>query len=233
MHNNVLITAPSEHVISRVLGVGLSNETRVRTIRNVFAPHALQNTLPVKDDAKIRRILVIADSLGERRKGIETAVNAVRLAAQQHPGELELHVVGGTSDALEELSRKNDLPVHFHGHIFEIEKLAEIYRQCDLLLTCSTEDNWPNILVEACSFGMTPVVGPGHGCEEFVKAYRNGHVSKSYAPKDFAAEITVASRTLGHRDAEQSSIREKVIYDHSAQKIADTFVNLFEREVLN
>ncbi len=59
---------------------------------------------------------------------------------------------------------------------------------------CSAEDNWPNILVEAGAYGCASVVGPGHGCEEFVREYDFGEVAEGYSAADFARAVCAAVR---------------------------------------
>jgi glycosyltransferase involved in cell wall biosynthesis len=116
------------------------------------------------------------------------------------------------------LMRQTGLPHEIHGQIRDEAALTKLYAQADVLLTCSNEDNWPNILVEAGAHGCMPIVGPGHGCEEFVRLYQFGEVAKSYTPEAFATVITQALDGLTAEKAAHAV--ERVRADHHPQTVA-------------
>jgi glycosyltransferase involved in cell wall biosynthesis len=93
--------------------------------------------------------------------------------------------------------------------------------ECDIVLTCSNEDNWPNILVEAGSYGCVPVVGPGHGCEEFVRAYGFGEVAKDYSVEAFGAAL-LAALSSTNDETRQPAVKT-IRQDHSPEIVASRF----------
>lgn len=185
-YDNIHISAPSQHVIDTVVNTGIIPSERAHMIRNIYHPE--DEDFSDKQAVK-SHVLLIADSLLERRKGMRLALTALADATEKYDGDLIVHLVGHANDELKQLCAELRINAVFHGRITEHVQLVKLYRNAGILLTCSYEDNWPNILVEAGAYGMVPVVGSGHGCEEFCRAFNIGHVVDDYTPKLFSAEI--------------------------------------------
>jgi glycosyltransferase involved in cell wall biosynthesis len=224
---NVFITAPSSYLITQVLGAGLSHPGRAHAVRNVFVPPRSDQDSFTPELGNAGEVLVIADSLNERRKGTKTAIEAVALASSQLQDKLHLHVVGGAGTGLETLCRAMRVCATFHGRISSMDELATIYKRCGILLTCSGQDNWPNVLVESGTFGAIPVVGPGHGCEEFARWYEMDFVSKDYSAESFAERLVEAARARPTMGPRLSSMIYRIRTEHSASAVRTQFLSLF------
>lgn len=183
---NVRISAPSKFVVDQVIEAGLTSADRGHVIRNIYKP---VDDFRGKKEASKYRLMLIADSLSEKRKGMLLAMDALQLANQRRPSKIETHVVGEASDEIRAEFKRRSITVTFHGRISNHHELVKIYQDCGILLTCSYEDNWPNILVEAGAYGVVPVVGSGHGCEEFCSNFGIGQIVTQYEPEEFAAAI--------------------------------------------
>ncbi|KAF0162027.1 MAG: group 1 glycosyl transferase [Rhodocyclaceae bacterium] len=184
---NVHISAPSKYLVDAVVSTGIISSDRAHVIRNIYHPEDL--FFGDKQNVK-SHVLLVADSLVERRKGMRLALAALGQATAKYTdGNLIVHLVGQMDNELERLCAEHRINAVFHGRIKEHEKLAAVYRNSGILLTCSYEDNWPNVLVEGGAYGVVPVVGSGHGCEEFCSVFGIGHVVADYTPESFSETI--------------------------------------------
>lgn len=185
---NVHLSAPSAFVRDTVVKAGIIPAERAHVLRNTYDPVA-----PFDPDRDFTgRLLVIADSLHEGRKNMPFALDM--LARLHELGAVSFHVdiVGYASPELKDYMASRGVRHSFHGRVTDHGALTRIMQQTDVLLTPSLEDNWPNILVEAGCYGCMPVVGPGHGCAEFVQHFGFGVVAKDYTLDSFTTALISA-----------------------------------------
>jgi len=119
---------------------------------NVFAPRNtewLRETFGIPEDGKV--ILFVADSVGNRRKGIQYLLDA--LGAFRDSSKVTLLSVG---------SGEIEVPGSFRyiriGRIEDDRLLSIIYSSVDVFVIPSVQDNLPNTVLESISCG-TPIVG--------------------------------------------------------------------------
>lgn len=187
---NVHLAAPSRFLVDEAVASGIVPRDRAHVLRNAYFPvkgiHFAHQQRPL-------RIILIADSLWERRKGmmlaIESLAEAARRLRSRSNAEFLVDVVGNANGELRQRLASTGIRYKLHGRISNHARLAALYGSADHVLTCSSEDNWPNILVEAGAYGCFPIVGPGHGCEEFVRWFNAGIVTNDYTRESFAGAI--------------------------------------------
>lgn len=192
LYPNVHLSAPSQFIVDNAIRAGIVPAERAHVLRNAYAP---VDEYEPKTDSKKKSILLIADSFDEQRKGLALAVDSLKIAAQSfsnNNNNVTLHLVGGLDREVIQRLNASDIKVITHGHIKDHATLVKIFKQCEFILSCSYEDNWPNILVEAGSYGCVPIVGKWHGCEEFVNTLGSGYVADSYLPATFSEIIKQA-----------------------------------------
>ncbi|MCQ4321762.1 glycosyltransferase [Stutzerimonas stutzeri] len=230
-HENVHLAAPSAFIVDSAIRSGIVPPHRGHVLRNAYNP-----PLPFEPRGwgDKRSILLIADSFNEQRKGLQLAVDALKLAFSSDKAQayqLELHLVGGMDHQV--ISQLNDLPVRIitHGHIKQHEKLVNIFKQCQFILTCSYEDNWPNILVEAGSYGCLPIVGKWHGCEEFARQFESPYIAESYTPQAFSVVINEALATLPAVTFQrQGQIVDAVRRSHAYSRVAEKYIETMTQD---
>jgi glycosyltransferase involved in cell wall biosynthesis len=229
---NVSLTAPSAHIVNVARQASIVAASKSYVIRNPVDTNSfhLQASRPagLLEPGKFK-VLLIADSSHERRKGFSIALEALnQLPRLLGDTELEVVFVGhGSQESAESLER-NGIKAYAHGHLKDPSQIARVYQSIDSVLSASLEDNWPNILVEAYACGALAIVGPGHGCAEFVTRYGSGTVSDSYMSTDFAraAAYLFNEMSQGHCSY-QTTERAKFSYDHSSNQIANSFLDVY------
>jgi glycosyltransferase involved in cell wall biosynthesis len=191
-YENVHLTAPSAFIVENAIRAGIVPRERAHVLRNAYAPIC---EFEPKIATKSKSILLIADSFDEQRKGLALAVDSLKVSAEtfkETNTDVTLHLVGGLDSEVIKRLDGSGIKIITHGHIKQHEKLVEIFKKCDFILTCSYEDNWPNILVESGSYGCIPIVGKWHGCEEFIQKFELGFIADNYLPEAFARTINTA-----------------------------------------
>lgn len=225
---NVHLIAPSAWLRDRAVTAGIVPRARAHVLRNPYAP-ARAPLLHRKRDPL--RILLIADALHEGRKQMPLALDALaqlvsarRTAGAE--GAVKVDLVGKSDEALLAQLEAMGVPHTAHGRLTDRDRLAQIFARTDLLLTCSNEDNWPNILVEAGAYGAVPVVGPGHGCAEFVQRYNFGQIATDYTPEAFAQAMMRGMECWSEADCTRAL--EKIRADHTPQRAAHEMQSLIK-----
>lgn len=235
-HENVIIVSPSHYLADRIRQLTGCFPDKVRVIRNPYpvsdAPG--RRFLP-KPESAHNKVMVIADSFGERRKNIPLSIDAASAARKKYMKSLELHLVGNPTPEVMDYCRNLDLDIVSHGHVTDPGQLAAIYQTCGILVTCSSDDNWPNVLVEAGVHGTVPVVGPGHGCEEFAREYGLDLVADGYDAESFAKQISRASEWLADPSSEKTITKmiQNITDDHSSEKIGLAYKEITTKLISN
>lgn len=222
---NVHLMAPSKFLVDAAIKSGIVPASRGHVMRNAYRPLMPATTTPASD-APIR-IVLIADSLSEGRKQMLLALQSLVALVDSYDGagpDIFVDVVGKSNPYLEEVLQAGNVPHAIHGRITDHAELSQILVNGDMLVTCSNEDNWPNVLVEAGAYGCMPIVGPGHGCEEFVRFYKFGQVAADYTVGAF---VTALRDGISKRTSEQSAAAAAAIRsDHAPETAAGRFTEI-------
>lgn len=226
---NVHLSAPSAFLTGEAIRADMITEDRAHVLRNAYFP---ANEKPRLAPSPRARIALIADSLSERRKGMPLAVAALACASEElsrgGTGTIPflVDVIGNADHVLHQELTDSGVEFKLHGKVTDHSALVDILSQCDCLLTCSYEDNWPNVLVEAGAYGVLPIVGPGHGCEEFSRYFDIHYVATGYSKNEFATVIVKAieERSLVNRERFAQRVREI----HDPARVADDYASIIK-----
>lgn len=224
---NVHLSAPSHYIVNKAIQSGIIPAQRGHVLRNAYQPIDSQNEPGIQD---VFSLLLIADSFLEERKGIELAVESIKLLCESQQTNNEsfiLHIVGNCEQDIASLLPASGLTLISHGHINKHKELVGIFKQCQYMLTCSYEDNWPNILVEAGAYGCIPITGKGHGCEEFCVKFDCGFVANEQTPEAYAQVLSLAMTAF--RNGTKDQLIEKIRDTHSYIKVADQYTAEFRQ----
>ena len=169
-HPNVSLLTPS-NFLGSAISIPRSLRLKTHVVRNPYKP--VDKELK-KFSAREFDLILIADSLEEKRKGI---ADALRIISRME-SVLNIAIVGKIDYTLRELVRPVAInnSVSLMGNIRNHAELVDLYLESKFIFTPSYEDNWPNILAESGSYGVLPIVFNGHGCQEFVEQLGAGLV---------------------------------------------------------
>lgn len=206
-YKNLQFITPSRWLAERVKESTLFGNHRVSVIpnvldTNVFKPENKQNArknlgLPLYK----KLILFGADNLTNPYKGWDL----LRDALSDDIENAEAVVYGVVpSDLQSQLSLK----LHCMGHISDIQRLVDLYNACDIFVTPSIADNYPNVLIEAMSCGL-PCVGTNVGGIPEIITFPPGCVTSKNNPKELREILVNALNNTFGKDT--FCIREEII----------------------
>lgn len=153
------IQVPSRFVAQTYLGNGIPEQKLLLaaygTDLRCFTPR------PEPDPRRAFR--VICPSGVNLRKGARVLVEAWRKLGWKGA---ELHWVGQPGADTSRLFRPMPQGIIWHPHMNH-EKLAALYRSCDVLILPSFEEGFARVLIEGAASGLALVATPNSGVEEF------------------------------------------------------------------
>lgn len=168
---SLVVVSPSEWLADCARKSTVFQHHRIEVIPNAieldrFRPMAraeAKRALGLREDQVA--ILYGAESHAQLHKGFAHFVQAVRLLSETEgargaiaEGRLVLLLLGHAVKDVQAQFEQTDIPVHACGYVSEDDELARIYSAADLTVISSTEDNFPNMVLESLACG-TPVVG--------------------------------------------------------------------------
>jgi glycosyltransferase involved in cell wall biosynthesis len=138
-------------------------------------------------------------------KGLDVALEAVRLAAEQRPSQIRMLVVGDGPGEADARAMAADC-VHFTGRL-EGAPLQEAYAAGDVFIFPSTTDTFGNVMLEAMASGL-PVLGADVGPTREVLGQGGGWLVPPGRAAAFAALLVrlVDDRELLRRAREEALV---------------------------
>lgn len=208
-YDNLHFLTPSRWLADRVRESALFGNHSVKVVRNVldtdvFKPRNKEEArkrlgLPLEK----KLILFGADNLKSPYKGWPL----LRDALTEPIDGSEAVVYGVVPDGIND---QIGIKMHSMGHIGDIDKLVDLYSACDVFVTPSLADNYPNVLIEAMACGL-PCVGTNvGGIPEIISNGKTGILTFPNNPELLRCAInTVLTNTDGVFD--RSTIRNTIV----------------------
>ena len=204
-------------------------EEKITVLRNGVD----MTTFSERDRARTRQELAIGEaplfvSVGHliARKGHDVAIKTMTRLPEAH---LLIIGTGPARADLEKLSRNLGVSdrVRFLGAVAH-EDLPGFYSAADALILASTQEGWPNVLLEAIACGAPAVAAPVGGCAEVIGDAAAGVVAQSRSPDDFADALkTVLSAPFSRADRRRYA--EKFSWEDTAAKQTKLYCEVSER----
>jgi UDP-glucose:(heptosyl)LPS alpha-1,3-glucosyltransferase len=203
--SKTFIIANSRMVAQEIEGYFSIPSSRMSVIYNgVPAPACVT----LEERASLRRELgmregecaVLFVGSGWRRKGLETALAAVKkAAAHRDPGTMRLWVAGkGNSHTYASSSIK------FLG---PIQKLSRLYAAADLFILPTLYDPFSNASLEALASGLPVITSAANGCAEIIDPDIHGTIIKNPQNVDDFADALIKWQRRLEDPKERAEIR--------------------------
>lgn len=159
---NLTIVTPSNW-LSQQFRESYLGRCRIETIHNGIDLEKFQGD-EEESPSKIKKLLGVA-SVWDERKG----ANYFLRLAQDLADSYQITLVG-VDKKLEAQIQQEKLPITCIGRVSSIDELAQLYREADIFLNPTLQDNFPTVNLEAQACG-TPVItfntgGSGESVEE-------------------------------------------------------------------
>lgn len=213
-YRNLHFLAPSKWLADKVKLSSLFGDHKVEVVRNVLDTHIFiprnksdaRKRLGLPGDKKL--ILFGADNLNSPYKGW----NLLKKALRQPIDGAEVVVYGIIpSDIQSEIGLK----IHAMGHLNNTDELVDLYSACDVFVTPSLADNYPNVLIEALSCGLPCIGTDVGGIPEIIQYDFQGRiVGSSPYEIQLAIEEVLKTEEITNREKRHISIEEANSYKY-------------------
>lgn len=205
--------------------------------RVVNIPNAIDTELFSKKDkmeARIemglpndkRLLLFGCQRITDERKGFRLlvdALNIIKTSNEQLANGVELVIVGGDSEKIQNEVPFNVIPVPY---VSDVRKMITLYNAVDVYVTPSLQDNLPNTIVEAMACGVPCVGFNVGGIPEMIDHKENGYVAEYKNANDFADGIVW---TLSEKyDELCGNARNKAVETYSEEAVARKYTEIYE-----
>ena len=180
-HHHITIVTPSEWLKREVRRSAVARHVRVEVIPNgidtkVFTPmdrEAVRRELGIPADGVY--VLILANRLGERRKGTNFA-SAIASALLKADKRIRIIYAGN----LPEMPGRDDSGrVHYFPYTKDPAMVAKYYAASDFFLFTSTAENFPLTILEAMACGVVVVAFACGGVPEEIIDGETGLINKA------------------------------------------------------
>ncbi len=229
-HPNLSFVAVSNWLAFRCRESYLMESSRMEIIPNAFPVDDFLCDRQPDDSWGVRpgsKVLVIgAARLDDPVKGFDQLIAIMRHIATSKPqlaSRLHLLLYGAIRN--EALLRDIAIPYTFIGPVNGTDRLNDIYRHADVVLSTSRYETLPGTLIEGQASGCVPVTFGNGGQPDIVDHLRTGYIADYLSPESFAEGIEWAiDAPITRHD-----LHEEVRGLFSANNVAHAFISLFTR----
>lgn len=206
-YKNLRFLTPSRWLADRVQESALFGNHDVAVARNVLDTEMFKlvdknearNRLGLPLDKKL--ILFGADNVFSPYKGWPLLREAL-----SRPIDGVEAVIYGMAPA--NLQAQIGIKLHSMGHISDISRLIDLYNACDVFVTPSLADNYPNVLIEAMACGL-PCIGTNVGGIPEIISSPHGYLVTTNESNELGATIKKVLNCTSIRDS--ALIREEIV----------------------
>lgn len=205
--NNVHFIAPSNWMANLVSKSPIAEGLAVSTISNIVNIFPKNRNSQVKDN-QIKKFVFVSSNINDSYKGFRVLNRALELIDRKVLEKIEFTFVGkGNLPGLSPNLKIN------HKKFLSQYELSEEYCEADALVLPSTQDNLPNVMIEALLYGL-PIIGSSvGGITETLKKF-NLPLCESGNASDLAKQLTLFDP--GNYDSEEISRQAKRLFSRDS-----------------
>lgn len=224
-YQNLKILTPSQWLKKKVMKSGVFHNNEVYVVRNILDTNKF--TIRDKKEARLRLnlpldkklILFGADSVTSPYKGFDMLLKAL-----ENPIPNTECVIYGTCDSSTE--RKIGSKVIQIGRISDINKMIDLYNACDVFVSPSKADNYPNVIIEAKACGLPIVSTYVGGIPEMIEDGKTGRLIDKESSGEELRKVIIEVITNNNyspfeirQSAEKENSYDKVISIESLSEV--------------
>ena len=167
----------------------LGRRYRIFHVPNPIDTEVYAPALSGKETTGVARILLVAASPADPRKGFGELLHALTLLCEKVEGKFPIQVdcVGGVSR--EVADKYAHLPIEFYGYISDPKAMIDLYRKARVYVNPSLHENLPNTIMESLSCGTPVVAFRTGGIPEMIMDGKTGAVCEYADPNALSEGI--------------------------------------------
>jgi len=174
-----------------------------------------------------RKVLIMgARRLDEEIKGFDLFIAAMRYIADSRPALAQrLHIIlyGDLRD--HSLLEQIPIPLTYLGTVTSSERINELYRHSDVVVSTSRFENLPGTLIEGQASGCLPVTYGRGGQADIVDHLKSGFIAEFPSPASLADGISWAIDA----GVDRAWLHGEVVRKFSSATIARQHIELYQR----
>jgi glycosyltransferase involved in cell wall biosynthesis len=211
---------------------GLFSNKPVTTIPNPI------NTLlyapgydPKPDSGTNFTVLFQAMNIDDERKGFVYLLGALQLVKEKYPdiaARIRILLFGKCNP---ETLAQIPFPVDYIGMLKNETDIIEAYRQADIFVIPSLEENLPNTIMESLACGVPVVAFASGGIPEMVQHLHNGYLSPVRDTSSLADGIFTLLKDQEQLRALSQNARLWAIDHYSEQVVAKKYVEVYQESL--
>lgn len=120
-------------------------------------------------------------------------------------------------------------PVTFLGFVDSEDQMALVYNATDIFVGPSTQDNFPNVFIEAMACGVPSVGFHVGGIPEIVSHLERGYIASDLDPKDLARGVQWILESPSRYTVLSGNCREFALRELSNDVVAAKYLELYNR----
>ena len=229
---NLTIVAPSRWMADLARSSSLFARHRIEVIPtgvdlSIFQPEKklkARKQLGLPEDKQLLLFGAMSDRL-DPRKGFQQLNEALeRLALGPHSGQIIAVTFGSSGEEETELP----IPTVSLGRIDDDHKLCKVYSAADMVVVPSSEDNLPNVALEAIACGTPVVAFEVGGMSDIVLSGKTGALAQPLDSASLAHELEILLSDETRLTEMAHEARRHAEATFSIQQQAKSYVALFE-----
>lgn len=155
----------------------------------------------------------------ERRKGLEELNNVLQKLLKEQTKPFEMHFVGPIPESKQ---IRNAANIFYHGALYEEEKIQQILKECDLLLSPSWSEGMPTVILEAMASGCAIIATDVGAVSEQVDVANGYLIPAGDSPALEGAISTVLllpnDQLTAMKTASVQKVKEKFLWEEVAKR---------------
>lgn len=169
-----------------------------------------------------KTVLFGAMNLADERKGLDLLLKALAYLPRE---KYRLCIVG---EADGKVFEEKEFEYRFLGRIDSQERMAEIYKEADVYVIPSRQENLSNAVTEAMACEVPVVAFDVGGMADMIVHQRNGYLAKAFEEEDLARGIIYC---IEHSECLGKNGRERVMSHYSHDVIGAQYCKLLEGSI--
>ena len=221
---NVHVIAPSKWMQNIAKKSSVFSMKTIHHIPNIVEIKKKKQTKTTTTNFNSRsiNILFIASSLNDSYKGLDTLIEAINEIDNRILKKLKFRFVGsGKIRGLKKNVKFLHVPRVSH------DKIDEVFSGIDLLILPSTQDNFPNVMVEALQLGITIIGSDVGGIPTTLKEFG----MKTFVSKD-SNQLAKLISEFNKEEFNATDIRNKAMKIFDAQSLTLKHIKLYQESIL-
>ena len=165
--------APSKWVLEVAKKCVIHQDSTIHLLNNAVDSEFFHETKKVKKNKNLFKIVTCAAGFKfNPYKDLGSVLSSFKAISKIF--EVKLIVIGEKKNNFPGLEKYN---IEFHDHIFDVNKIIDIIRRCDVLVHSSNIETWGYTVTEALSLGIPVIASNVGGLRDQVKGYKVKHIN--------------------------------------------------------